>query len=251
MTVKNEALLPIFAEAKALPAPHAGRLTARRSPDELEIAVQRHHAADRQRHHHRLERIHEMGAVPVPQRRAIQRPDTVVREDLPIPWEEARFVRPPGLRRERGAQELRDIADALAGTARAASRTSDGAAPAAHRGLPRGARASSCPRRRKGRRPPPRWRRGHGGRGPIAPRRPSDQTVGGRGSPASHPSRRLTSPALRLRSGPFPMARSSIRRATSHDRATADSGTSTVWPKSGRCGRVRLHDPRARTSSTL
>lgn len=149
MTVKNEALLPIFAEAKALPAPHAGRLTARRSPDELEIAVQRHHAADRQRHHHRLERIHEMGAVPVPQRREIQRPDTVVREDLPIPCEEARFVRPPGLRRERGGQEVRDIADALAGTARAASRTSAGAAPAAHRGLPRGARASSCPRRRK------------------------------------------------------------------------------------------------------
>lgn len=31
MTVKNEALLPLFAEATAPPAPYVGRLTARRA----------------------------------------------------------------------------------------------------------------------------------------------------------------------------------------------------------------------------
>jgi hypothetical protein len=84
-----------------------------RSADEFEIALQGHHATDRKRHHHGFKGIEEMGAISLPQRCVIESRDLMVRKDLLIPCEEARFARPPDFGCERGGQEVRNIANPL------------------------------------------------------------------------------------------------------------------------------------------
>jgi len=84
-----------------------------RSADEFEIALHGHHITDRKRHHHGFKGIEEMGAISLPQRCGIESRDLMVRKDLLIPCEQARFARPPDFRCERGGQEVRDIANPL------------------------------------------------------------------------------------------------------------------------------------------